>query len=93
VEQTQLAIKELNMRSFFMVLSAVVAFAATMIVEKRDANAVVCNAGVGADRDRSGCAKTRDQLSGLLAKLEAGLQADVTWRATNAFLRDASCLA
>ena len=34
-----------------------------------------------------------DQLSGLLSELETGLQADVAWRATNAFLRDAGCLA
>lgn len=45
------------------------------------------------DRDRSGCAKIPDQLSGRLAELEAGLQADVAWRATNTFLRDAICLA
>jgi hypothetical protein len=43
------------MRSFFITVSAVVAFAATMTVETRDANAVVCAAGVY----RAGCAGPR----------------------------------
>jgi len=43
------------MRSFLLVTSAVIAFAATMIFEATDANAVVCAKGVY----RAGCASTR----------------------------------
>ena len=40
------------MRSFLLMVSAVLAFAATMTLESRDANAVVCARGVY----RAGCA-------------------------------------
>ena len=43
------------MRSFLLVTSAVIAFAATMTFEATDANAVVCAKGVY----RAGCASTR----------------------------------
>ena len=43
------------MRSLFIVVSAIVAFAATMTIETKDANAVVCAAGVY----RAGCAGPR----------------------------------
>jgi hypothetical protein len=43
------------MRSFLLITSAVIAFAATMTFEARDANAVVCAKGVY----RAGCASTR----------------------------------
>jgi hypothetical protein len=43
------------MRSFFLVASAIIAFAATMTVETTDANAVVCARGVY----RAGCAGAR----------------------------------
>jgi hypothetical protein len=43
------------MRAFFLIASAVMAFAATMIVETTDANAVVCARGVY----RAGCAGYR----------------------------------
>ena len=39
------------MRSFLLIASAILAFAATMVVEAPDANAVVCARGV----DRAGC--------------------------------------
>jgi hypothetical protein len=43
------------MRSFFIILLAIFGFAATMTAETRDANAVVCAAGVV----RAGCAGPR----------------------------------
>jgi hypothetical protein len=43
------------MRSFLLIASAVLAFAATMTVESTDANAVVCARGVY----RAGCAGAR----------------------------------
>jgi hypothetical protein len=46
---------ETNMRSFLLIASAIIAFAATMTVETTDANAVVCARGVY----RAGCAGTR----------------------------------
>jgi hypothetical protein len=49
------AIREFNMRSFLLVASAILAFAATMTVETTDANAVVCARGVY----RAGCAGYR----------------------------------
>jgi hypothetical protein len=48
-------IRENNMRSFLLVAAAVMAFAATMTFESKDANAVVCAAGVV----RAGCAGAR----------------------------------
>jgi hypothetical protein len=47
--------REENMRSFLLVACAVVAFAATMTFETKDANAVVCARGVY----RAGCAGAR----------------------------------
>ena len=47
-------IRENNMRSFLLA-AAVMAFAATMTFESKDANAVVCAAGVV----RAGCAGAR----------------------------------
>jgi hypothetical protein len=47
--------RENNMRSFLLVTAAVMAFAATMTFESKDANAVVCAAGVV----RAGCAGAR----------------------------------
>jgi hypothetical protein len=46
---------EIHMRSFLLITSAVLAFATTMVVETRDANAVVCARGVY----RAGCAGYR----------------------------------
>jgi hypothetical protein len=43
------------MRSFLLIASAVLAFAATMTIETKDANAVVCARGV----HRAGCAGYR----------------------------------
>jgi hypothetical protein len=43
------------MRSFLLIASAILAFAATMTVESTDANAVVCARGVY----RAGCAGAR----------------------------------
>ncbi len=43
------------MRSFLLVASVILAFAGTMTFESRDANAVVCAAGVV----RAGCAGAR----------------------------------
>jgi len=43
------------MRSFLLITSAIIAFAATMTFEATDANAVVCAKGVY----RAGCASTR----------------------------------
>jgi hypothetical protein len=48
-------IRENNMRSFLLIASAIVAFAATMTIETTDANAVVCARGVY----RAGCAGYR----------------------------------
>jgi hypothetical protein len=48
-------LREVNMRSFLLIASAVLAFGATMIVESTDANAVVCARGVY----RAGCAGAR----------------------------------
>jgi hypothetical protein len=48
-------IREKNMRSFLLIASAILAFAATMTIETTDANAVVCAKGVY----RAGCASTR----------------------------------
>jgi hypothetical protein len=47
--------REENMRSFLLIAAAVLAFAATMTFETRDANAVVCARGV----HRAGCAGAR----------------------------------
>jgi len=55
LKNQQRQIKELNMRSFLLIASAVLAFAATMTVETTDANAVVCARGVY----RAGCAGAR----------------------------------
>ena len=48
-------IRENNARSFLLIASAIVAFAATMTIETTDANAVVCARGVY----RAGCAGAR----------------------------------
>jgi hypothetical protein len=48
-------IREINMRYFLLIASAVIAFGATMTVEPTDANAVVCARGVY----RAGCAGYR----------------------------------
>jgi len=48
-------IREKNIRSFFLIASAILAFAATMTIETTDANAVVCVRGVY----RAGCAGYR----------------------------------
>jgi hypothetical protein len=48
-------ISEKNMRSFLLIASAMLAFAATMTIETTDANAVVCARGVY----RAGCAGYR----------------------------------
>jgi hypothetical protein len=48
-------VRERNMRSFLLMASAILAFAATMTVESTDANAVVCARGVY----RAGCAGAR----------------------------------
>jgi hypothetical protein len=48
-------VREIIMRSFLLVASAVLAFAATMTFESTNANAVVCAAGVV----RAGCAGAR----------------------------------
>jgi hypothetical protein len=47
--------REINMRSFLLIASALLAFGATMTFQSRDANAVVCAAGVV----RAGCAGAR----------------------------------
>jgi hypothetical protein len=47
--------REVNIRSFLLIASAVLAFGATMTVESTDANAVVCARGVY----RAGCAGAR----------------------------------
>jgi hypothetical protein len=48
-------IRERNVRSFLLIASAILAFAATMTIETTDANAVVCARGVY----RAGCAGYR----------------------------------
>lgn len=55
VELSTITKRDINMRAFLLIAAAVMAFAATMIVESTDANAVVCARGVY----RAGCAGYR----------------------------------
>src|SRR5207244_12148850 len=56
--RSTMQIRENNMRAFLLVAAAVLAFAGAMTFELRNANAVVCAAGVV----RAGCAGARGAL-------------------------------